>query len=192
VFCAPAKKKPLDLGFQPSVSPFEKQHIKTDPIVEGSADIIVMDAVVKQGTTIKTLTCLYNLYKKHNVTSDLLSCPTTSLVEVNGYALLELCKLYKQRSPLFSYSQMALSKVWERYLPCVAKTLVMTAKAACSKAGPQPGTGKLGIAPPGNFCKHDGIHVLHAKCYFLRLRYLNVNFFLRQLFRIRFVLRHII
>jgi len=40
------------------------------------------------------------------------------------------------------------------------------------------------IAPPRNFCKHDGIHVLHMKSYFSRLRHLYVNFS-RQLFRIR-------
>jgi len=41
------------------------------------------------------------------------------------------------------------------------------------------------IAPPRNFCKHDAIHVLHMKSYFLRLRCLYVNFFSRQLYRIR-------
>jgi len=41
------------------------------------------------------------------------------------------------------------------------------------------------IAPPEIFCKHDGIHVVHTKRYFSGLRYLYVNFFSRQLFRIR-------
>ena len=41
------------------------------------------------------------------------------------------------------------------------------------------------IVPPRNFCKHDGIHALHMKSHFSRLRYLYVNFFSRQLFRIR-------
>jgi len=40
------------------------------------------------------------------------------------------------------------------------------------------------IAPPQNFCKHDGIHVLHMKRFFTKLCYLYVNFS-RQLFRIR-------
>jgi len=39
--------------------------------------------------------------------------------------------------------------------------------------------------PPRSFCKHDGIHVLHMRSYFSRLRYLYVKFFSRQLFRIR-------
>ena len=50
---------------------------------------------------------------------------------------------------------------------------------------PQPGTGKPGNCPPRNFCEDDAIHVLHMKSYFLRLRYLYVNFFSRQLCRIR-------
>ena len=45
--------------------------------------------------------------------------------------------------------------------------------------------GQTGQLPPRNFCKHDGILVLHLKRYFSRLRYLYVNFFSRQLIRIR-------
>jgi len=41
------------------------------------------------------------------------------------------------------------------------------------------------IASPSNFCKHDGLHALYTKSYFPRLRYLYVNFFSRQRFRIR-------
>ena len=52
--------------------------------------------------------------------------------------------------------------------------------------GTQLGTGKpRNFPPPRNFCKHDGIHELHMKSYFSRLRYLYVNFFSRQRFRIR-------
>jgi len=52
-------------------------------------------------------------------------------------------------------------------------------------AGPQPETGKPGNCPPRNFRKHDAIHVLHMKSYFSGLRYLYVNFFSRQLCRMR-------
>ena len=42
--------------------------------------------------------------------------------------------------------------------------------------GPQPGTGKPGNCPPGNFCKHDGVHLLHTKSFFSRLCSFYVNF----------------
>jgi len=55
----------------------------------------------------------------------------------------------------------------------------------CVDTRAQPGTGKPANCPPRNFCKHDGIHVLHMKRFFTKLCYLYVNFFSRQLFRIR-------
>jgi len=40
--------------------------------------------------------------------------------------------------------------------------------------------------PPRNFCKRDGIHVLHTKSYFSKLRKIYVHLFSRQFFRKRF------
>jgi len=41
---------------------------------------------------------------------------------------------------------------------------------------PQPGTGRPGNWHPRNFCKHDGVHVLHKKRCLSRLRYFYANF----------------
>jgi len=47
----------------------------------------------------------------------------------------------------------------------IITTRNVLAGVSVSEAGPQPGTGKPGQLPPGNFCKHDGICSLHEKIF---------------------------
>jgi len=83
----------------------------------------------------------------------------------------------RKESKVFGWSRSRIPNNTRSRIFCPTPTPEVT--------GPQPGTGKPGNCHPRNFCKHDAIRVFHMKSYFLRLRYLYVNFFSRQLCRIR-------